>query len=65
MGGINIERTPVQGERNRVIVQCRVSGRVVLDSVVVKRTEGEGSGKQPRHTVWIGVLVNLATNSWT
>ena len=45
MGGIDIQRTPVQGESDRVVIQCRVSGRVVLkDTVVVTGTEDKGSG---------------------
>jgi hypothetical protein len=45
VGGIDIQRTPVQGERDRVVVQCRVSGRVVLNkTLVVNRTEDKASG---------------------
>lgn len=46
MGGIDIESAPIQGESNRVIVQCRVSGRVVLDkSAVVNRIDEGGNGR--------------------
>ena len=68
MGGVDIQRTSVQGESNRVVVQCRVSGRVVLDKSVRAKWSTELNAKkweEWQHTVWIGVFVNLATNSWT
>jgi len=44
VGGIDIQGTPVQRESDRIVIQRRVSGRVVLKKrVVVNRTEDKGT----------------------
>ena len=49
MGRIDIQRTTIQGECDRVVVQCRISGRVVLEDPSINRSDS-----YRRHSWWGG-----------
>ena len=52
MSGIHIQRTPIEWEGNRVVIQCGVCGRVVLKKIaVVSRTEDKGDGETATHSL--------------
>jgi len=48
VGGVDIQRTSVQRESDRVVIQRRVSGRVVLEKRVVVNQTGDGGRRDYR-----------------
>lgn len=52
MGGIHIQRPPIEWEGNRVVIQCGVCCRVVLKKIaVVSRTDGKGDRETATHNL--------------
>ena len=51
VGGIDIQGTPVQGEGDRVIIQCRVGSRIVLEVWCSTKLKTKEAGVRMTHSL--------------